>query len=265
MNHLFMSLALLVLQLSPVGVRARPLAPLPPVVTAALQAMSPGVTLQDITLRGNVTYFGGSHQETGTFLLQARGGQESALTLSLSDSSRQEVRNGPTGYWAGSDGQQHAIATHNCWVDAVWFFPALSLAASTTDSTLAILSVGQELHEGQPTYHLTLLHTVAGQTPDVVASIQLLSTMDLYLDAGSLLPLALDFNMHPDDAANLNIPTEIRFAGYQSFNGVLVPTHIQKYMQNALIMDFIITSANVNSGIPDSVFALPPAITGGTQ
>ena len=81
--------------------------------------------------------------------------------------------------------------------------------------------------------------------------------MDLYLDATSLLPAALDFNIQPGNSANPAIPAEIRFSAYQSFSGVQAPTRIQKYLQGSLVLDITVTSAMVNSGVADSVFVLP--------
>jgi hypothetical protein len=89
--------------------------------------------------------------------------------------------------------------------------------------------------------------------------------MDLYLDAVSLLPVELDFNVHPDKNTNIDIPFEIRFGAYQTFNGVQVPTHIQRYVQNSLVLDFAVTKVVVNSGVGDSVFTLPTVPAGGAK
>jgi hypothetical protein len=75
----------------------------------------------------------------------------------------------------------------------------------------------------------------------------------------------VDFNLHPDDAANINIPAEIRFGVYRSFNGVLAPTRIQKYIQNSLVLDLTVTNVTVNSGVPDSAFMLPYVSSGVAQ
>ncbi len=86
--------------------------------------------------------------------------------------------------------------------------------------------------------------------------------MDLYLDANSLLPSALAFNIHPDKNSSVDIPVEIRFGAYQSFKGTWVPTRIQKYLQNSLVVDLTVTSATANSGVSDSAFTLPTVSQG---
>jgi hypothetical protein len=230
-----------------------------------LQAMVGGTAaLTDITLQSNANYIVGSDQESGTATLVARSDGESLVTLNLSGGQRREIRDGLQGAWVGIDGTAHYMATHNCLVDADWFYPALSLAASASDPSLIMTLVGQEVRAGEPVYHLTIFHYLSGQQPPgQVALIEQLSAMDLYLDATSLMPAAVDFNIHPDQDAMVNIPVEIRFGAYQSFNGTWAPTRIQQYIQNSLTLDLTVISAVANSGITDSFFTLPYVATGG--
>ena len=190
---------------------------------------------------------------------------QSAVTLNLSGGTRQEIRNAVAGVSVGADGTPQAMANHNCFIDADWFFPALSLQALASDPTLVISLVGQEVREGEQVYHLSLFHYLPGQATSIVATVQRVNAMDLYLDATSLLPMALDYNMHPDYDADTNLPAEIRFGAYQSFNGVKAPTRIQKYVNNSLVLDLTVTSAAANSGVSPSAFTLPIVATGGAQ
>jgi hypothetical protein len=38
--------------------------------------------------------------------------------------------------------------------------------------------------------------------------------------------------------------------------GIIVPTHIQKLIQGTVTLDFTVSSAAVNSGLPDSEFSV---------
>jgi hypothetical protein len=231
----------------------------------ALQALAGYTPLSDITIQAAANYVAGSDQETGTATLVARGNAQSLVTLNLSGGQRQEIRNGVAGVSVGADGTPHAMANHNCFIDADWFFPALSLQALASDPTLVISLIGQEVREGEQVYHLTLFHYISSQIANVVATVQRVSAMDLYLDATSLLPVALDYNMHPDYDADTNLAAEIRFGAYQSFNGVQAPTRIQKYVNNSLALDLAVTNAAANSGVSPSAFTLPIVATGGGQ
>ena len=222
----------------------------------ALSALTPSVNVNDIALQGTVAYTAGSDEETGVVTLEARGNAQTHIVLSLPGGQRQEVRNGPAGYWTGPEGQQHPMAVHNCWPDAPWFFPALSLQALSTDPQVSILYTGVETREGVALHHLRLFRTVPGQTPEMTAQIQRLSLVDLYLDAASYLPLVLAFKTHADDDLNLDIPVEVQFSDYRLVNGVRVPFRIQKSLQGSLLLDITLSSVAINSGLPDSLFAV---------
>jgi hypothetical protein len=88
--------------------------------------------------------------------------------------------------------------------------------------------------------------------------------MDIYFDPQSLLPLVLDFNTHPDVDANTDLPVEIQFGNFQTVSGALVPLQVQKYLQGALLLNLVVSNVSINSGVPSSVFTLPPT-TGGAQ
>jgi hypothetical protein len=240
----------------------------------ALQALAGGTALSDVTLQANATYIAGSDEETGTATLVARGpvpsgtGQDngqSLVTLNLTGGQRQEIRNGVAGIWSGPDGTAHAMATHNCWTDANWFFPGLALQALSADPTVVVSYLGLGEWNGAAAIHLQLSRTVPGQTVEMTAEIQQLSLVDLYVDPASYLPLAVALKVHPDDDLNVDVPVEIRFGGYKSFSGVQAPTRIQKYLQNSLLLDLTVTNVAVNSGVSASVFTLPYVSAEGAQ
>jgi hypothetical protein len=232
------------------------------VIRQALRALTGGLPVNDIILQGTVSYTAGSDYQGGTVLLQASGNGKSRLTLNLDGGQRLEVRNGPTGYWVGPDGQQHPMATHNCWTDAPWFYPGLSLQALATDPQVSIVYVGEEIREGVPLLHLRLFRTVPGQTPVTTADIQRLSATDVYLDAVAALPLIVDFSTHPDNDLNLDIPVEIQFGDYRLVNGVKVPFRIRKFLQGSPMLDITLSGGAINSGVPQSDFVVQP-IEGG--
>ncbi len=230
----------------------------------SLKALTGGTTLSDLTLQGNATYISGSDEEMGPATLLASGNSMSRTVLSLTDGQRVEIRNGPAGDWIGTDSVEHPMATHNCWPDADWFYPGLSFQALSTDAGLGIAYVGVESKNGLAVQHVRLFRIIAGQTADTTTLIQGLSAVDLYLDAASYFPLFLDFNLHPDDDLNLNIPVEVQFSNYQAGGGIEVPTHVQKYVNGSLQLDLAISAASVNSGLPPADFAVTSA-TGGAQ
>jgi len=232
-------------------------------IASSLKALTGPVSVNDVVLQASANYVAGSDEESGTATLTGSGNQESLLQLNLSGGSRQEIRNGPAGAWSGPDSTPHSMAIHNCWTDASWFFPALTLEAVANNPQTSVSYLGTDTSKGRPLLHLQVTRVPAGQTADVATLILRLSTMDIYLDPQSFLPLVLDFNVHPDGDANTNIPLEIQFGNFQSFSGGLVPFRIQKYLQGSLLLDLVVTNVSINSGVPASLFTLPPTTGGG--
>lgn len=221
--------------------------------------------ISDVTLTAGATYTAGSDQETGSATLQALGAEQSRVTLNLDNGQRQEIRNGFMGVWSGTDGAAHLMATHNCWTDASWFYPLLTVEAASSDPTVSIMFAGPTTLNGEAVEELVLSRVMPNQSASVTAEIQKLSTVQLYLDSSSLLPVELDFNLHPDRNLNQDIPVEIQFSDYRPVSGALAPFHIQKFLQHSLLLDLEVSGAVVNSGLSAAEFALPavPAVTGG--
>jgi len=230
-----------------------------------LQAIAGTSAVTDITLQGSATYIAGSDNEMGPATLVALTNQYSLVTLNLTGGQRQEIRNGISGASVGADGTALDMGSHNCFVDASWFYPAFTLEALATDPTLAVTLVGQETDSGESVYHLVFSRVVSRSSPSTVALIQSISATDPYLDAASLLPSTLAFNQHPAGNTFVNIPVEIRFGSYKAVNGVQVPMHIQRYLEYSLQLDLTLTNATVNSGVSPNLFALPSNLIGGAQ
>jgi hypothetical protein len=234
-------------------------------IASSLKALTSGVAVNDVILQATAAYVAGSDQESGTAALTARGNQQGLVQLNLDGGPRQEIRNGPAGAWSGPDGTAHSTATHNCWTDASWFFPALTLEAVAADPQTAVSYLGTDTSKGRPLLHLQVTRLLPGQSADVTALILRLSTMDIYLDPQSFLPVVLDFNTHPDTDANTSLPVEVQFGNFQNIGGGLVPLRIQKYLQGSLLLDLVVANVSINSGVPSTVFTLPPVPSGGGQ
>ena len=156
----------------------------------------------------------------------------------------------------GTNGVSHPVAAHNCRVGEIWFFPALSFATKLSDPNLVVAYVDAETKNGVSVQHLkySLLMPTLPAGPSSVYS--QLSTTHVYLNSSSHLPIAIAFNVHPDNNMLVDIPVEVDFSDYQTVEGVQVPFHIQKYLNGSLLLDLTVQNAVVNSGIADSVFAI---------
>lgn len=235
----------------------------------ALNAMSPSIAVNDISLSAQVARSGGSNSDLGAATLEALVSGEASVTYSLSVERHAEIINpsaDPRGAWSSADGVWHRMALHNTWTPAAWFAPALILEEALGDQQLALESLGSTNLNGEPVQHLRswrVLPPISGSAGDL-ALIQTLSMIDIYLDTASGLPVEFDFNIHPDSNAGTNIPIAIRFSNWQKTSGALIPYHIQRFFNGGLLDDISVSSANVNSGLSSSSFDVP-ATTGGAQ
>ena len=227
-------------------------------VQQSLAALTGGAPIIDVTLNANVISIYGSDNETGTGTFAAKGTTESRVDLTLSGGTRSDVRNQangiPAGAWAQNGAPSTPYAQHNCWNDAAWFFPALSSLTQTANPSYIFKYIGQAQHGGINVQHIRVFQVVQNDTTGVF---QRLSTVDLYLDATTNLPDAIFTYTHPDNNIGSNITIEVRFANYQSVNGVLVPFRFQQMFNGGVVLDAKVTSVVFNTGLVDSLFTLP--------
>jgi hypothetical protein len=222
-------------------------------------ALTGGNPVSDVTLNANLTSIIGADYETGTATFQAKGMDESRVDLNLSNGgTRSDVRNvasgSPSGAWGTNGSPSTSYASHNCWTDAAWFFPALTSLAQSANQNFVFKYIGQEQHGGVNTQHVRSYQLPPSGFKN--SPISSLTTMDFYLDAVSLLPIALGFNAHPDNAMETNLPVEINFANYRPVNGVQVAFHFQKVFNGLVVLDVTVSSAAFNSGLAEALFTL---------
>jgi hypothetical protein len=224
----------------------------------ALAALTGIVQISDVTLTGTATRTAGSDVETGTITLKALGTTNSRMDLVESGGTRSEIRTAasgfPQGTWIGLDGTSHTMAGHNLMTDAVWFFPAFSIVSQAASTNVVATYVDAETRNGVSVQHLRFAQppSVTGDPTGLLTS---LTAEDVYLDASSLLPVAILFNTHPDNNAASNIAVEIDFSNYQASSGVEVAQRIQELLNNNLFLDITVQSVALNSGLTTATFA----------
>lgn len=259
----------LAMVLSPCTFWAQTSAPKDPravsLLSSAVSALANGTNISSVTLTGAVTRPAGSEVETGAVTLKALGGGEGRMDLTLTNGPRSEVVNQSqgalAGEWSGPDGVAHAMAQHNALVPAAWFFPALALAEALNDPSVQVAYVDKEMMGGVAVQHVQFWRVVPSGISSAAASglLEHLTTVNVYLAAANSLPVALDFNVHPDDNEALDIPVEVQYSNYQKQNGMLLPTHVQKFINNSLLLDLNITGVAVNTNLSASDFAVAAA------
>jgi hypothetical protein len=223
--------------------------------------LSPNITTRDITLSGSAHYIAGSDDETGTATLKAIATGASRIDLSLSSGPRSEARDltasAPAGTWSGADGISHTIVYHNLLNEPSWFAPAAAVFRLIASPESVASFVGTETLDAQGVQHISVIQEPqASASPTTPAFLPHLTRVDLYLDSSTSLPAAMKFNVHPDDDAHLDIPVEVRYSDYRTVNGTQIPFHVQKLLNNSLVLDLQFQSAAINSGISPNALAI---------
>jgi hypothetical protein len=216
-------------------------------LSQSFAALTGSVQVSDVTLTGAAQRTAGSDDENGTATYKAVSGAN-RLDMSLSSGLWSEIRNGGSGTWQGPDAVTHSMADHNLITDVGWF-PAFTLAGLLSSTNEKFTYVGQETKNGVSVIHIRAWQQPPNLPSDVAGELNHLSEVDLYLDAITLRPFSYMFNSHPDDDALIDLPTEIRYSNYQNINGVFVPLHVQKFVNESLTIDLQFNNATFNNGI----------------
>jgi hypothetical protein len=218
----------------------------------SLSAMLGRTAIQDVTLTGTARVVAGSSDDNVSATFKALIDGSARVDLGFSSGTTSEAITGgssaPTGIWINAEGKRHTLAQHNVMTGAAWFFPAFVISRIVSNSAIKVVYVDQADN---------LMHFQAYQkdpgTPSVYGpSLQHLTQMDLYLDMTTLLPAKLEYNLHPDQNASVDIPVTVKYSNYQTMNGVTLPHHMEKYLNNSLTQDIQIQVANFNSGLTAS-------------
>ena len=227
----------------------------------SLAAQVGNTQISDITLSGTAHRIASSDDESGTVTLKGLSSGATRLDFNFPSGPRSEYRSpaadNPTGGWFGPDGVVHPIADHNLVNDWSWF-PLFSLANAANPQNFLVSLVGTETRNGQSILHVTVSQQFASLSGKTAKLLTHLSQIEIFLDAATLLPASIAYNIHPDDNALLDIPVELQFSDYRPVNGTQIPFHIQKSINNSLAFDLQFQNATLNTG-------LTPAQLGGAQ
>jgi hypothetical protein len=200
-----------------------------------------------LVLNGTFTSIAGSLTQDGNVHLTV--GSDGALLINLSGSSSSvsESRSVSSGVaacsWTDQESVVHNSSFLNCMPPA-WFFPGLTLLTSSSSTTIPVWMPSSYFSDslGNHLQFQFTLPNLNGASEDP----QLLSPFDLVLAPSTMLPQYALFTVHPDNPGiNADIPVEIAFSNYQSVAGVMVPFHVQRFVNGSLVLDLAIATASV--------------------
>ncbi len=214
----------------------------------------------DVTLNGTVRRVAGSLDESGTATLKGTAAGASLTEFDLPSGTLEESRDltaaTPAGTWEESSGAPHPVAFHNLATDPTWFYPALLIERALSTASYGILYAGAATRNGVAANDIRIYSYLLISPTSVAGLNQTLGQMDLYLDATTSLPLALDFDTHLDKNALVNLPVEVRYLSYAKQGVAMVPSEIRKYIDDSLSLDIQVSSAQLDTGLTSASLSL---------
>ena len=214
-------------------------------------ALTGSTTITDVTLTGTVEWIAGSDDETGNVTYKGLSGAY-RLDMTFRNGTRSEAvsqgQDAPTGTWTGLDGVSHPFVSQNLMTPPGWF-PVFMIGNLLSSSNSVLVYLGQETREGINLIHLQSSRAFPDLSDGSAPATQRLTLADIYLDPTTLVPVSYVYTSHPDNNSYRDIPTEVRYSNYRPFGGGQIPFHVQKYMNNSLVLDLQFQSVTLNSGM----------------
>jgi hypothetical protein len=219
------------------------------------------VQLNDITLTGTAEYILGSTDETGTIKLRAMNDGSSRMDVSISSGTVTDSTYHSDSQLVGEARDEHGKlrkrAHHNLMTETAWFCPAMLIQHFAFFSRQAWVSTPASENNATFNSSTLILRKQASTGNDTAdAEIKRLSQFRMTVDTASFLPQTVKYETHSDTNATVNIPVEVRFSAYAVFSGVMVPTHIKKYINGVLQLDISVSDVAINTGLTNSDFLL---------
>jgi hypothetical protein len=216
----------------------------------AQAAVSGGKPFSVLNLSATAEWTAGSDQESGTAQLQAKADGSANVQLSLGKASRTEVQTAAdssrTCTWTDAAGASHPIFGANCFIAIPWFAPGLfSQPVSHLPALLATTDDGEISKDGSTLHQVGYLLNLQGEDTISTNLRTRLSTVKVFYDPQTFLPASLEYQIHPDSNDLQDVAVRVVFSNYQSVSGVMLPFHMEKYVNRTLQLKLDVSNATI--------------------
>lgn len=217
--------------------------------TKAIAAIS-SRPVHSITLNATAEWIAGSTHESGNAQLEASIDGSSSVQLSLGPASRTEtqtsINDSRTCAWTDAAGKNHDILGANCFIALPWFAPGLFTQSFPQLPTLMQTSDDGEVSSNNATLHqVSFLLNLEGMNSAHTQQRIDRSKVKVLYDPQTFLPASLEYKVHPDNNELQNIEARVVFSNYQSVSGVMVPFHIEKFVNRSLQLTLDVSNASI--------------------
>ena len=223
---------------------------LSPFQEKAVAAGSGGKAFHLINLIATAQWIAGSNQEQGTAQLQAKIDGSANVQLSLGSASRTETQTGADSsrscQWIDNAGKSHAVLGANCFTAIPWFAPGLfTQVPSQMPSPIFTTDDGVIVKQGLSFHQVRFFYGQVGANSTSTKQLLERSEVKVLYDPQTFLPASLEYNLHPDDNDLQNIESRVVFSNYQLISGVMIPFHIEKFVNRSIQLKLDVSAASV--------------------
>ena len=214
---------------------------------AALAFNPDAKAFSKLTFSGTAAWTAGSLQDSGNVVLTASADGSSNETWSLSSHPHMlastAFTSGRSCSYVDSAGKNHQDASSECFRAVPWFAPWMSLLMLPNNVLLRTSGVSLAAADGTNAQlqYMTNLGTATTPNPQL-AAFSSGTVVGLVVDPKTSLIDEVDFNQAIDSDTARVIPYRIVFSDYRPEVGLILPHHIQRYIQRTLQADITITN-----------------------
>jgi hypothetical protein len=204
----------------------------------------------DSTATGSIAIGNGTQSTQGTIRILTKGNSESLVQIATPSATNSVIfsnglANGVAGTAITSLPEELIVTSQAAE------FPTPLLAALLSDPNTSFQYIGVETESGQTLQHIRTWDTFASN-PDW-QPVSSFSTRDIWIDTSGL-PARISYIRRAAHGAVGGMALDFYYTNYQTFQGSLYPTTIQKSLNGTPWATITIQSVSFNTGLSDSNF-----------
>lgn len=218
-------------------------------ISEVFNAFSRGTYVRSVQLTGSATWYAGTEEDSGSITLTADADGAASMSLQMSRWSRLEQQ---TAFgddrictWTATDNVSHPLQNSSCWIAVNWVLPQAYFQPGHIPSDIGVETFSVE--SGLLGLRSQAIVGPIGTSAAVTTAIQQASAADLTLDALTARPVTLSFNLPSSNGSSAPVRTEIRYSNYKQMAGLMLATHIERYINGSLQMTIDLTQVTPQS------------------
>lgn len=217
----------------------------------AQAAVTGGRSFSAVSLTATAEWTAGSLQESGTAQLQANLDGSTNVQLTLGKASRTEVQTKAdplrTCTWTDATGKSYDVLGPNCLIAIPWFAPNLFVQSPAVLPPILVSTDDGTVSKDSSTFHeVSYLLNLTNANASLAKRMVSQSSVNVFYDPRTFLPVSLEYFIHPDDNDSQNIPVRVVFSNYQSVSGVMLPFHLERYINHTLQLKLDVNNASID-------------------